>query len=191
MIKYLINRKLNSMSRRYDYDIRYMQEILESDFGAFLKYMAFQSMSSHEGGLPLEIVYAVRLSAIMWDDCGSCAQLVADMALEAKISPRTIRAIVNKDVNDLAKSTILVIKFTELVLSHSPEADVIREEIESLWGIRGVIAIGFCISTSRVYPALKYAMGYGKACKPIQLHDSPIKPNIEASSTGSEFDHEQ
>lgn len=176
MLKHFFNKRLDSMSQRYEYDVRYMKEIIQEDTGAFMKFMGFQIMATHTGNLPKEIACAARLTTIMWDDCGSCSQLIVDMALEENVRPDVIKSIINKDFNHLESTTALVVRYTELVLSHAPQADELREDILDQWGMRGLIAIGFCISTTRVYPALKYALGYGKACCQIQLSSELISP---------------
>ncbi|WP_151704367.1 hypothetical protein [Nitrincola alkalilacustris] len=181
MIRYLFNKMLLSMNKRYDYDVSYMQDILQTDMAAFLKFMGFQTMSSHSGNLPPGPLFAARLRAIIWDDCGPCTQLVANMALEAKVSPEIVRAIITGDLSKLPADIALVVQFTELVLAHNPEADDLREEILALWGQKGLITLSFCISSARVYPALKYTLGYGKACSKVIVNDSSLAPTRQSA----------
>lgn len=180
MFKYVLNKMLLSMKNRYDYDVGYMQDILQTDIKAFLKLMGFQTMSSHAGNLPAGPLFAARLRAIIWDDCGPCTQLVVNMALEANVSPDIVHAIVDRDLNKLPEDISLVVRFTELVLAHNPEADGLREKILALWGTKGLITIAYCISASRVYPALKYTLGYGKACTRIQVNSLSLAPNRQS-----------
>ena len=49
MLRYLLNKMLRSLNQRYDYDVRYQQEILNTDLVAFLKFSGFQTMSCHTG----------------------------------------------------------------------------------------------------------------------------------------------
>lgn len=128
-------------------------------------------------------LFAARVRAIIWDDCGPCTQLVVNMALEAKVSPDRVRAMVDMDLDNLPESTALVARFTELVLAHNPEADEVREQIRALWGSNGLIAIAYSISSSRVYPALKYTLGYGHACSRVQINDQTLAPARSAEGT--------
>ncbi|MDO6427329.1 hypothetical protein Q4489_09910 [Thalassotalea sp. 1_MG-2023] len=182
MLRYLCNKMLLSMKKRYDYDVQYMQEILHEDFSAYSKFMLFQAMASHQGSIPAEPLYAARIRAIIWDDCGSCAQLVVNMAIEAGINPDIIKAIINYDLSHLPTETALVIQFTEKVLTHNLEADDIREQIIALWGKKGAIAIAYAISSSRVYPTLKYALGYGKTCSKLQVNNTTTVPKRTLTS---------
>ncbi|GAA6154244.1 hypothetical protein [Pseudoteredinibacter isoporae] len=176
MIKQLFNRALLTMADRYDYDVTYMQDILHADFMAFLKYMGFQCMSTHRGTLSPECLYAARLRAILREDCGPCAQLMVNMALEEGVDPDVVCALVDNSFGTLSDEPALVARFTELVLDRDPEADTLREDIVSLWGSKGLTAIAFSISASRVYPALKYTLGYGKACYNIEINNVSLKP---------------
>lgn len=180
MIRYAFNKALMAMHRRYEYDVGYLQEILRTDLPAFLKYLGFQVMASHSGTLPAEPLFAARLRAIIWDDCGPCTQLVTAMALEARVNPKRVRAIIANDLEALPEQTALVARFTDRVLAHDPEADALREQIRALWGTRGLIALGYAISTSRVYPALKYTLGYGSACSRVQVNEETLVPKRSA-----------
>jgi len=181
MIRYVFNKTLLSMQSRYDYDVRYMQDILKTDVKAFLKFMGFQIMSSHSGNLPAGPLFAARIRAIIWDDCGPCTQLIVNMALESKVSPDIVHAIIDRDLDKLPEDIALVVRFTELVLTHNPEAGDLREKILALWGSEGLIAIAYGISSSRVYPALKYSLGYGKACSRIRVNDLSLAPNRQSA----------
>jgi hypothetical protein len=46
-------------------------------------------------------------------------------------------------------------------------ADPLRDEILRRWGEKALVAISMAITTARIYPTLKYALGYGKACSRI------------------------
>lgn len=177
MIKYLFNKMLTSMSKRYDYDVRYQQDILNNDLGAFLKFMGFQMMATHASQVPIAPLFAARIRAIIAEDCGPCAQLVVNMALEAKIAPDIVSAIVDKQLVNLPDDVALVVTFTDHVLTHNVEADDLRSQIVELWGEKGLVTLGFAISSYRVYPTFKYAMGYGKACQKLQITESPFALN--------------
>ena len=176
MLRSIFNNMLLKMQKRYDYDVRYQQDILKSGLGPFLKFMGFQSMASHTGRLPVDVLYAARIRAIIWDDCGPCTQLVVNMALEAEVEEDVVKALVDRNFNRLPEHLALVVRFTELVMAHNPEADDLREGIRSRWGESGLVSIAFAISSYRVYPALKYALGYGKACSRVMINNAAIAP---------------
>ena len=183
MIRYFLDKILLSTKKRYDYDVGYLQEILQADLPAFAKFMGFQTMSAHGGNLPVEPLFAARIRAILWDDCGPCTQLVVNMALEAKVRPDVVRAIIEGQLEELPGEVALVVRFTQYVMAHAPEAEELRAEIVERWGQKGLVAIAFAISSSRVYPALKYAMGYGYACQRIQVDNVALAPKQHPPSS--------
>ncbi len=176
MINFIGKKILKKFHNQYDYDVNYMQDILHTNRAAFLKFLGFQAMSTHAKNLPQEALYAAKLRAIIWDDCGPCTQLITDMAIQASVKPQHVKAIISRDQKKLSSETWLVIQFTEAVLAHNPEIDHLRQSIIDLWGMDGLISIAFSISTSRVYPALKYALGYGKECQLIRIKESSLVP---------------
>lgn len=176
MIRYIFNKMLLAMKNKYSYDVTYQQDILSTDVAAFLKFMGLQMMASHSGNVPAGLLYAARIRAIISEDCGPCAQLVVNMALEANVAPAVVRAIVDRDLNNLPEDIALIVQFTELVLAHDPLADPLRSKILALWGQKGLVALGFAISSCRVYPILKYSLGYGHTCSRIIVDGQSLAP---------------
>ena len=176
MFTYLCEKVLQGMSKRYDYDVGYMQDMLRFDKLAFTKFMMFQPLASHQGGVPQAELFAAKLRAIIWEDCGPCTQLVVNLALEANVDKEIIRAVIERDVNQLSSNIALVVEFTELALAHHPRTIELREKIVELWGEKGLIALGLAISSMRVYPTLKYSLGYGDACAKIAIEDETLAP---------------
>jgi hypothetical protein len=60
-------------------------------------------------------------------------------------------------------------RFAQAVLRHDPAADSLREEIMARWGQRALVSLAFGITTSRIYPTLKYALGYGRTCTQVRV----------------------
>lgn len=176
MFRYFLKRALNSTLDRYNYDYQYMEDILDADIKAFVKFLGFQTMASHSRHIPAEALYAARLRAVIWEDCGPCTQLIVDMALDAKVSEGTLHAIIKKDFTNLPEELTLVVEFTDYVLAHDPRANDLRAQIISRWGQKALVTLSYGISASRVYPTIKYVLGYGNTCHRIQLNDISLTP---------------
>ncbi|MCF6437611.1 carboxymuconolactone decarboxylase family protein [Pseudoalteromonas sp. MMG022] len=178
MINFILNKTLRAHAERYDYDVSYMQDILTNDLSAFTRFMGFQTMAAYSGNLPADAVFAARLRAILWEDCGPCTQLVVNMALEAGVSAEHIQAVIANDTKLLPQELALIVEFTDSVLAHNLYADELRAKIQAIWGQKGVVSLALAISSMRVYPTLKYTLGYGKSCSRITLNDMTLTPNI-------------
>jgi hypothetical protein len=183
MLKRLGHRWLRHFSRRYQYDTTYLEELLDCSTMVFLKFSALHLLSSHRRGIPVAPWSAARIRATMHEDCGPCTQLVCNMALEAGVDPAVIAAVVTADLNALDAETALAVQFTELVMAHDPAADVLREQIRLRWGDAGLISLALTISTTRVYPNMKYALGHGQVCNRVQVSQRSAAPIHYASAT--------
>jgi hypothetical protein len=54
-------------------------------------------------------------------------------------------------------------------------ADTLRDEIARRFGERAVAAVALTIMTSRMYPTLKYALGYGKTCSKVTVAGEAVR----------------
>jgi hypothetical protein len=183
MIKLLARRSLRAFSARYQYSTGYLENLLEQNPTAFLKFSTLNLVSNHRQAIPLAPWYAARIRATLWEDCGPCVQLACNMALEAGLHPDTVRAIVANDVSQLHEDIVLALDFTEQVLGHDSGADSLRTSIREHWGEDALISLALCISTARVYPALKYALGHGHACSLVQVAGRSVSPGTGRSAT--------
>lgn len=176
MIRSFLRRQIDRFSQHYDYDTSYMDDLLSHSLPAFIKFALFQRMGAHREDIPAGPWFAASLRGILAGDCGPCVQLVSRMAMEAGLSQEKVRAILAADLAALDGDTALVLRFTERVLTHDPAADDLRPEVVARWGERGLISLGFAMSSSQVYPILKYALGYGHACSRVQIGQDSVVP---------------
>ncbi len=183
MLKRWGHRWLQSFSHRYQYDTTYMEELLEHSPTTFLKFSTLHLLSSHRRNIPVAPWNAARIRATVREDCGPCVQLVCNMALEAGVEPAIIAAVVALDFTALDEETALVVRFTELVMARDPAAYELRVQIRQQWGEAGLISLALTISTTRVYPSMKYVLGHGHACSRVQVHQRSVAPARFASAT--------
>ena len=115
----------------------------------------FRAMSLHAAAVPAAPLAAARLRAIIWDDCGPATQLVVD-GPRGRCRRRRRRAIVARDLDALPEDVALVVRFTEFVPPRSAGRSVARADRRALGPGQ---AIGFGISSTRVYPALRDSDG--------------------------------
>lgn len=189
MLKRWGHRWLQSFSHRYQYDTTYMEELLEHSPTTFLKFSTLHLLSSHRRSIPVAPWSAARIRATVWEDCGPCAQLVCNMALEAGVEPAIIAAVVALDLDALDaldEETALVVRFTELVMARDPAADELRAQIRQLWGDAGLMSLALTISTTRVYPSMKYVLGHGHVCSRVQVRHRSVAPTSFAITTLNE-----
>jgi hypothetical protein len=171
MLKRLLRRRLDAFERAFNYDVSHMREILAASVPAFRRLSRLRAMDQHREGVPAAPWYAAKLVATMHEDCGSCTQLVADMALGEGVPPEMVRAVVSGRAEAMDRDVALAHNYARAVLSHDPAADQLRAEVVRRWGRPGLVSLAFGLATSRMYPTLKYALGYGRACTVVRVGD--------------------
>ena len=74
----------------------------------------------------------------------------------------------------MPEDVALTWRFTRTTLAHDPEADRYRREILERWGPKAVVTLAFAITTARMYPTVKYAMGHGQVCSRVVVGGAPV-----------------
>jgi len=169
MLGALIRWRIRAFERAYHYDMSYARELLDTDPSAFRKFSKVMGMARYRKDLPNEVWAAAKLVGTMAEDCGPCTQLVVTMSEQDGVNPEVLRAIVERDVDAMPEDVVLGYRYAEASIAHSPEADPLREQVIGRWGKRGLVSLAFAITTARMFPTLKYAMGEGKTCTLVTI----------------------
>jgi hypothetical protein len=173
MLKWLIGKRLATFERDFNYDMSYARDILAADPGALLRFMKVTGMASYRKGAPRDPCYAARIVGTVAEDCGPCTQLVVTMAEREGVPPSVIRAVLERDVAAMPDDVALAFHFAHAVLAHDPEADTLREQVLERWGSKGLVSLAFAVTSARIFPTLKYALGHGKACTRVSVAGVP------------------
>ena len=169
MLKWLIRKRLAAFEREYDYDMSYARDILEADPGALLRFMKVMGMSTYRKGVPADAWYAATVVATVAEDCGPCTQLVVTMAEREGVSSDVLRVVLERDVEAMSPDVALAYRFAHAALAHDPEADSLREQVVEHWGKKGLVSLAFAVTTARLFPTLKYALGHGRTCARVSV----------------------
>lgn len=169
MVRWFLRRWIDKFERTWNYDASYLREVLDADPRAMMAFSKAAAISTYRKDVPPAGFFAAALVGSMAEDCGPCTQLVVDMAQREGIDPAVLRAIVARDLAAMPYEVALALRFAEASLSHAPEADDLREEVVRRFGKRGLVTLSFALVASRMYPTLKYAMGYGRSCTRVTI----------------------
>jgi hypothetical protein len=167
MLKALFTRQIDRFERTWDYDASYMRQLLAASPASFLKFGFVTGLVDRKAA-PAEALAAAGIVATLGEDCGPCTQLGADMAAAGGVAPQVIRAILTGDEAAMGAAAALAWRFAGASLARDMvAADPLRDEIVRRWGEKGLVAISLALTTARMYPTLKYALGHGKACSKV------------------------
>ena len=175
-LKKLIRWRIAAFEREHDYDMGYARQILDASPQALIRFNRIMGFAQHRQDVPLQAWYAAKLVGTLGEDCGPCTQLVAGMAEREGVDPVQIRAILRRDTAAMTQEAALGFRFAQAALAHAGAADELRDEILRLWGGRALVSLAFALTSARVFPTLKYALGHGHACVRVRVGgvDMPV-----------------
>ena len=174
MMRWLLRRTIESFERKWNYDASYMKEIVDLSPLAAWKFTLATTLGTYRRDVPPAALFAAGITAVRSEDCGPCTQLAIAMAERHGIRPEILRALVKDDVAAMPEEVALAWRFTRATLAHDAAADDYRDEIVTRWGPRAVVTLAFAITTARLYPTVKYAMGHGKICSRVVVDGAPL-----------------
>lgn len=173
MLKAFLSRQIAKMEATWNYDAGYMRHILEASPGSLLKF-GMVSIMVDTRAAPAEAIAAAKIVGTLAEDCGPCTQIVVDMAAAEGARPEVIRAILFEDETAMGPDAALVWAFCRASLARDLETvEPLREEIVRRWGDKGLVAIALALTSGRIYPTVKYALGYGKTCSRVMVEGQP------------------
>ena len=167
MLKAMLSRTIDKFEKAWTYDASYMRDLLNLSPWAFIKFGMVTSLG-HRREAPAAAMAAAGIVGTLAEDCGPCTQISGDNATKAGGDPAILRAILAGDVAAMGPDAALAYRFANASLARDMErADPLRGEIVRRWGEKGLVAIGLALTTARMYPTLKYALGHGRACSKV------------------------
>jgi hypothetical protein len=178
MLTWFLRRKLDAFERAYSYDLGHARDLLDADPAALIAFGKVVGLAGYRKGVPPDPWFAAGIAGVLAEDCGPCTQLGVDRAAEAGVPPAVLRAVVAGDVDALPDDVALADRFARAVLDRDPGADALRAEVVRRWGRRGLVSLAFAVTTARMFPTLKAALGHAKSCTTIRVAGELVRPAI-------------
>lgn len=157
---------LREFGRHYDYDVSYIEELLDTSPEAFRAFEAAMPMARVKKLAPTEAIFIAKIAAMRAQDCGPCTELNIKMAREAGVTETVIQGALRggeglppeqRDIHDYARA---------VALNEEMEPDLLPRLLKRL-GKPVLAEIAVNIIAMRLYPALKRAFGHAKSCSLI------------------------
>ncbi len=188
MLSWFIRRQIDAFEKRYAYDVSYVRHLLEVSPRAAILYNRAIQLGRFRQGVPNDVLFVTTLSGVLHEDCGPCVQLGVEMAEQAGVPASLLRALIAGNLDQLPEDCRLAAQFAQAVLARDARADDLRAELERRFGARGVVSLAFSLTGARIYPTVKYALGFGKACTRVKVGGVPIE-RIRAEPTRDAATH--
>ena len=169
MLRTLIAGQIDKMERLWGYDASYLRLVLRVNPMSALKFGMVSQMADGKAA-PAEVIAAAKIVGTLAEDCGPCTQIVVDMAAAEGVAPQVLRAILAGNTAEMGEVAALGWRFARASLARDlASVDPLRDEVVRRWGQAGLVAVSLSLTAARMYPTLKYALGYGRTCSKVTV----------------------
>jgi alkylhydroperoxidase family enzyme len=170
MLNSFINWRLTVAERRMGFSVEYLRYILGVSRRAFFAFTKILPLARYHRVLPMDALHVARLTALSYEDCGTCVQGEVNLAKRAGVAPAIIQAVLNTEAVELAEELADVYHFALAVLE-TRDDETLRNRIKEHYGEEGLVEIALAIGACRVFPTVKRALGYAQSCsvEPIRV----------------------
>jgi alkylhydroperoxidase family enzyme len=169
MLRSLISRGIDAQERYVGVPMAYARVILRTSIAALIKYALIMPMANHRQRLPPDELFTARLVATRREDCGTCVQIVVNLARKAGVPADLIQAVLAGAVATLPERVQDVYRFTEIVVEGNDDAAELRERIRRRHGDEGLVDLALAIAAARVFPTTKRVLGYAVSCSKVRI----------------------
>ncbi len=169
MLRALISRRLDAEERRAGVPLEYVRFILRTSLRSFASYALFIPMSRHRRHLPREPYHTARIAVTQADDCGSCLQIIVNLARQDGLDRALIQALLAGRPEALPGDLADVHRFTTAVVRATYDEAELRERLRARYGEQGLVELALAIAAARVFPTAKRALGYAVSCSGVHI----------------------
>lgn len=176
MIRWLLQRNIRKMEKKYGYDATYLHELANQSLSAFLRFAAIQTAGgTFRGGAPANAWFAAGIAGALIEDCGPCVQIASDIAIEEGMNAEILKQLLSGAPTEADAQRGF--DYGRALLLAAPDLDDLREMIEGRWGKPALMALTLRAMTARNFPVIKRAMGHAKTCQRVRIGKDEIAVN--------------
>jgi hypothetical protein len=143
---------------------------------------ALWKLGAYRRDVPVEPYYAAKITSAIAADCGPCAQLAVAEAERDGVDAAIVRALVEGRADRLPEPARLGVALARGTLARDGSDETARGEILARWGRRALVSMAYAIAVAQAYPAVKYALGHGRACLFVHVGDADVTPRAVVPS---------
>lgn len=161
---------IESYKKEYNYDTTYMEEMLRVSPKSYEVFENFLPMAGFSNKASVEVINVARITAIINEDCGTCAQLYVDLAIQAGLNKEIAKEIVYNEGKNLPTDLKSLYDFTLAVSNGETIEEAMYEKINELYSRDVLVEISLAIAATKVFPTIKRALNYVQSCAIIKIN---------------------
>lgn len=160
---------LKGFGAHYDYDVSYLEHMLEVAPEAFEKFWKLNAAANHRGAAPVAALGAAKITGALAEDCGPCVQLGVKLLEEAGMAAGDIEAVLTRNEKAMSQDAAIAYRFADALVRHDVSLDEAREAVRAKWGDKGVVELTLGMQMVRLFPMVKVGLGFGKTCQRVTV----------------------
>lgn len=160
--------RIKRMEAHFGVPLDYVRYMARHAMGALRALGKTEASVTYRHVLPRDPYHIARLVADQVEDCGTCLQLVVNVALKDGVSPKLIQAALDGDLANLPLELVDVYHFANRIANREDAPDL-RDRLKARYGDEAFIELALAIAAPRVYPTLKRALGYAIGCSRVEV----------------------
>lgn len=152
-----------AFGQRYDYDVSYMEALLDASPGAYAAFAGGMGLSHYRHAAPPELLSIAKIAALRVEDCGPCLELALKLGREAGV-PEPILLGALHGGRGLSEEHRQIHDYARAVAANEPLDPATIPALEERWGREVLAELAVAIAGVRIYPTIKRALGFAKSC---------------------------
>ena len=170
-----LERQIEAFEQTWNYDASYMRDLLRAGPNVLRKFQGMMSIVDARAA-PQDVLFTAQALAVLDGDCEPCLQVGVDIALASGVDPGLVRAVLMGDEASLTDDARLAYRFARASLARDAAGlEPYRRQVLARWGEKGLAAVALAITLGRMYPTLKYPLGYGHPCRKVTVAGELIR----------------
>lgn len=154
---------LRGFGRHYDYDVSYLEELMDASPGAFKVFEDAMAMGRYQKAAPVEFLSLAKIAAMRRQDCGPCTELGVKMARELGVPETVIQGALHGG-KGLNAGQLDIYHYARGVAAGEELDPELLTRLQARHGKEVVAELAVAIVAMRLYPTLKRALGHAKSC---------------------------
>jgi hypothetical protein len=127
-----------------------------------------EAPSNYRRALPKDAFHIARLATDKVEDCGTCVQIVVNLALKDGVAAQLLQAALDEDFANMPLDLVDVYNFATSIANREDAPDL-RQRLIARYGDEAFIELALAVAVPRVYPTLKRALGYAVSCSKVNV----------------------
>ena len=164
----LTDRVVATAEKRTGSEMPYLRTLADASGAAFAKWMLAMPAADHRRVAPREAWHLARLGATVAQDCGTCVQVVVNVARKDGVGALLLRQALDAP-DTLPDDDRAAYAFGLAVGQNAPDVAEHAGRIAALFGHEAHVELAMAVAMCHVFPVMKRGLGMALACSLVTV----------------------